>query len=314
MRFFNSWDLDIRKCECNCFSMLEFHHIMEVEKIGVSKLTVVIPTKTLENGVKMPYLGLGVYKMTNRDEAIQAMTKALEIGYRAIDTAALYYNEEEVGEAIRTSGVPREDIFVTTKVWNSDQGYDETLRAFDTSLKKLGLEYIDLYLTHWPVEGKFVDTYRAIERLYEEKLIRVPGVSNHHQHHLEKVFSKANVKPIVNQVELHPYLSQEELRAFCKENGIAVTAWSPLGRGGILQDEIIVKIAGEVGKSTAQVILRWHYQHDIISIPKSVTPSRIEENAQVFDFELTAEQMGQLDQLNKNQRFGQNPDSFKFDF
>lgn len=287
---------------------------MEIEKIGVRKLTVVIPTKTLSNGVKMPYLGLGVYKMTDKEETIQAISKALALGYRAIDTAALYYNEEEVGEAIQASGVPREDIFVTTKVWNSDQGYDETLRAFETSLKKLGLEYIDLYLTHWPVEDKFVETYRAIERLYEEKLIRVPGVSNHHIHHLEKVFLKANVKPMVNQVELHPYLSQEQLRAFCNENKIAVTAWSPLGRGGILQDETITKIAEELGKSTAQVILRWHYQHDIISIPKSVTPSRIEENAQIFDFKLSDKQMGQLDQLNKNQRFGQNPDSFKFDF
>ena len=262
----------------------------------------------------MPYLGLGVYKMTDREEAIQAMTKALEMGYRAIDTASLYYNEEEVGEAIRASDVSREEIFVTTKVWNSDQGYDETLSAFENSLNKLGLEYLDLYLTHWPVEGKFVETYRAIERLYEEKLIRVPGVSNHHAHHLEKIFVKANVKPVVNQIELHPYLTQEELRAFCKENEIAVTAWSPLGRGGILQDETIAKIASVLGKSTAQVILRWHYQHDIISIPKSVTPSRIEENAQIFDFALSAEQMTQLDQLNKNQRFGQNPDSFKFDF
>jgi len=277
-------------------------------------LTVVIPTKKLAIGVDMPYLGLGVYKMTDREEAIQAMTKALEMGYRAIDTASLYYNEEEVGEAIRASDVSREEIFVTTKVWNSDQGYDETLSAFENSLNKLGLEYLDLYLTHWPVEGKFVETYRAIERLYEEKLIRVPGVSNHHAHHLEKIFVKANVKPVVNQIELHPYLTQEELRAFCKENEIAVTAWSPLGRGGILQDETIAKIASVLGKSTAQVILRWHYQHDIISIPKSVTPSRIEENAQIFDFALSAEQMTQLDQLNKNQRFGQNPDSFKFDF
>ncbi|KGR75733.1 aldo/keto reductase [Ureibacillus sinduriensis] len=268
----------------------------------------------MANGVKMPYLGLGVYKMTNRDQAILAMSEALKIGYRAIDTAALYYNEEEVGEAIRNSGVSREDLFITTKVWNADQGYDNTLRAFDTSLKKLGLEYVDLYLTHWPVEEKFVDTYRAIERLYEEKLIRVPGVSNHHAHHLEKVFLKANVKPVVNQIELHPYLTQEPLRTFCKQNDIAVTAWSPLGRGGILQDETIARIAGEVGKSPAQVILRWHYQHDIISIPKSVTPSRIEENVQIFDFELSSEQMTSLNQLNKNQRFGQNPDSFKFDF
>ena len=277
-------------------------------------MTIVIPPKKLAIGVDMPYLGLGVYKMTDREEAIQAMKKALEMGYRAIDTASLYYNEEEVGEAIRVSDVPREEIFVTTKVWNSDQGYDETLRAFETSLGKLGLDYLDLYLTHWPVEGKFVETYRAIERLYEEKLIRVPGVSNHHAHHLEKIFAKANVKPVVNQIELHPYLTQEELRAFCKENEIAVTAWSPLGRGGILQDETIAEFANVLGKSAAQVILRWHYQHDIISIPKSVTPSRIEENMQIFDFELSAEQMTQLDQLNKNQRFGQNPDSFKFDF
>ncbi|HWK21671.1 MAG TPA: aldo/keto reductase [Ureibacillus sp.] len=273
-----------------------------------------IPVKTLANGVNMPYLGLGVYKMTDREEAIQAMSKALEIGYRAIDTAALYHNEEEVGEAIRASDVPRDQIFVTTKVWNSDQGYDQTLRAFETSLKKLGLDYLDLYLTHWPVEDKFVDTYRAIERLYEEKLIRVTGVSNHHEHHLEKILLKANVKPMVNQVELHPYLSQEPLRAFCKENDIAVTAWSPLGRGGILQDETILKIAEEVGKTSAQVILRWHNQHDIITIPKSVTPNRIEENCQIFDFELSADQMTQMDQLHRDKRFGQNPDNFKFDF
>lgn len=277
-------------------------------------MTIVIPSKTLANGTKMPYLGLGVYKMRDREQAILAMCEALKIGYRAIDTAALYYNEEEVGEAIRNSGVSREELFITTKVWNADQGYDNTLRAFDTSLKKLGLEYVDLYLTHWPVEEKFVDTYRAIERLYEEKLIRVPGVSNHHAHHLEKVFLKANVKPMVNQVELHPYLTQEPLRTFCKQNDIAITAWSPLGRGGILQDETIERIAAEVGKSPAQVILRWHYQHDIISIPKSVTPSRIEENVQIFDFELSSEQMISLNQLNRNQRFGQNPDSFKFDF
>ncbi|MGE7667782.1 aldo/keto reductase [Ureibacillus composti] len=274
----------------------------------------IIPTKKLANGVEMPYLGLGVFKMTDREESIQAMKKALEVGYRAIDTAALYGNEEEVGIAIRESGVPREEIFITTKVWNKDQGYDLTLRAFETSLKKLGLEYLDLYLTHWPVEDKLVDTYRAIERLYEEKLIRVPGVSNHHQHHLEKIFAKANVKPMVDQIELHPYLSQQELRSFCTENDIAVTAWSPLGRGGVLQDETIVTIANAIGKTAAQVVLRWHYQQDIISIPKSVTPNRIEENMQIFDFELSDEQITQLNNLNKNQRFGQNPDNFHFDF
>ena len=227
-----------------------------------------IPSKTLANGVEMPYLGLGVYKMEDHEEALNAMDTALKLGYRAIDTASLYNNEREVGEAIRASGIPREEIFVTTKVWNNDQGYDETLRAFETSLKKLGLDYVDLYLTHWPVEDKFIDTYRAIERLYEEKLIRVPGVSNHHQHHLEKIFAKANVKPMVNQVECHPYLQQDELRAFCHEHEIAVTAWSPIGKGRLLNDNTLVKLAEKYGKTPAQIVLRWHYQNDT---PESVT-------------------------------------------
>jgi len=271
-------------------------------------------TRTLANGVEMPIFGLGVYKMTDPQETIEAITKALQVGYRAIDTASLYYNEEQVGEAIRHSGVAREDLFVTTKVWNSDQGYDNTLKAFETSLKKLNMDYVDLYLTHWPVEGKYPDTYRAIERLYEEKLIRVPGVSNHHTHHLEQLLRSANVPPMVNQVEAHPYLSQEPLRAFCREHQIAVTAWSPLGRGGVLQDETIVKIAEKYGKSAAQVVLRWHLQHNIMVIPKSVTPSRIEENANIFDFVLSSEDMTVIDGLNRNQRFGKDPDNFHFDF
>ena len=271
-------------------------------------------TKKLANGVEMPYFGLGVYKMTDPQETVEAITKALQVGYRAIDTAALYYNEEQVGEAIRHSGVPREEIFVTTKVWNSDQGYDNTMRAFEVSLKKLDMEYIDLYLTHWPVAGKYPETYRAIERLYEEKLIRVPGVSNHHEQHLTEVLKVAQTPPMVNQVEAHPYLSQEPLRLFCKEHGIAVTAWSPLGRGGVLHDEAIVRIGEKHGKSPAQVVLRWHIQNDMLVIPKSVTPSRIEENADIFDFELTPEDMKVLNALNRNKRFGQNPDNFHFDF
>lgn len=271
-------------------------------------------TKTLANGIEMPVLGLGVYKMTNHDETIQAITKALEVGYRAVDTAALYENEKEVGEAIRHSGIPREDIFVTTKVWNSDQGYDNTLRAFEVSLEKLGMDYVDLYLTHWPVEDKFTETYRAIERLYEEKLIRVPGVSNHHEHHLEKLLVKANIAPAVNQIELHPYLSQESLRAYCVEHQIAVTAWSPLGRGVVLEDQVIQAIGEQYGKTAAQIVLRWHLQHGIIAIPKSVTPHRIIENAQIFDFELKAEHMQALDALNQNKRFGKDPDNFHFDF
>lgn len=278
---------------------------------GVYEL-ISIPTKRLSNGVEMPYLGLGVYKMTNSEEALNAMTKALELGYRAIDTAALYNNEVEVGEAIRASNIAREEIFVTTKVWNSDQGYDNTLKAFETSLKKLGLDYIDLYLTHWAVPDKFVDTYRAIERLYEEKLIRVPGVSNHHEHHLEKISTKANVKPMVDQIELHPYLSQKPLLNYCKINGIAVTAWAPLGRGKILEDETIAKIAAKYNKTAAQIILRWHYQNDVMSIPKSVTPSRIEENMNIFDFEMSVEDIEAIDGLNKDLRTGKDPDNFNF--
>lgn len=271
-------------------------------------------TRKLANGVEMPILGLGVYKMTDRDETLQAITTALDLGYRAIDTAALYYNEEEVGEAIKHSSVPREDIFVTTKVWNSDQGYDNTLRAFETSLKKLDMDYIDLYLTHWPVKEKFLDTYRAIERLYDEKLIRVPGVSNHHEHHLKDIIASCNIAPMVNQIEVHPYLSQESLRTYCAQQQIAVTAWSPLGRGNVLTDDTIVRIAREYGVTPAQIILRWHLQNDVIIIPKSVTPSRIKENSELYHFELTKETMQQLNALNRDERFGQNPDNFKFDF
>jgi len=271
-------------------------------------------TKTLTNGIEMPRLGLGVYKMIERDETLQAIDKALKFGYRAIDTASLYGNEEVVGEAIRYSGVKREDIFVTTKVWNNDQGYDETLRAFEVSLKKLNMDYLDLYLTHWAVPETFEETYRAIERLYDEKLIRATGVSNHHEHHLQKLLAKANIQPMVNQVEVHPYLQQNDLRAYCSEHDIAVTAWSPLGRGGVLDNTVITRIGQEIGKTAAQVVLRWHLQRDTLIIPKSVTPSRIEENAQVFDFELSLAQMDQIAALNRNERFGQDPDNFKFNF
>lgn len=271
-------------------------------------------TKTLHNGVEMPRLGLGVYKMTNPDEAINAMTTALKVGYRAIDTASLYGNEKEVGESVRASGLKREDIFVTTKVWNADQGYDQTLRAFETSLRNLGFEYLDLYLTHWAVKETFTETYRAIERLYDEKLLRATGVSNHHQHHLEKIFAKANIKPMVNQIELSPRLTQFDLRTFCSDNNIAVTSWSPLARGGLLDESSLVQIGSKYGKTPAQVIVRWHLQHDLTVIPKSVTPERIALNADVFDFELSPEDMKQIDSLNLNQRTGADPDNFNFDF
>ena len=270
-------------------------------------------TKRLANGVEIPRIGLGVYKMTEPEIAIQAITTALDIGYRHIDTASLYANEKEVGEVVRNSTVPREDIFITTKVWNTDQGYDQTLKAFEKSLELLGLDYVDLYLTHWPVKETFVETYRAIERLYEEKLIRATGVSNHHQHHLETIAAKANIQPMVNQIECHPRLTQFDLREYCAEKGIAVTSWSPLARGGLLDEPALKRISGKYGKSPAQIIIRWHLQHDLIVIPKSITPARIEENFDVFDFELSFEDIKNIDLLNLNERIGANPDNFNFE-
>lgn len=268
-------------------------------------------TKTLHNGVEMPRFGLGVYKMTDKEAAVQAMATAIGEGYRAIDTATIYDNEAEVGEAVRNSGVKREELFITSKVWNTDQGYDETLRAFEASLKRLGFDYLDLYLTHWAIEGKYVDTYRAIQRLYDEKLVRSIGVSNHQQHHLEKILTTANTKPMVNQIELHPQLTQKPLRSYCADHDIAVTSWSPLARGRLLEDPVLSEIAKMHGKSIAQVIIRWHLQSDLIVIPKSVTPSRIKENAQVFDFSLSQEEMNGIDGLNQDWRSGTHPDEIK---
>ena len=268
-------------------------------------------TKTLHNGVEMPRFGLGVYKMTDKEAATEAMITAIQEGYKAIDTATIYDNEVEVGEAVRNSGVKREELFITSKVWNTDQGYDETLRAFESSLKRLDFDYLDLYLTHWAIEGKYVDTYRAIQRLYDEKLVCSIGVSNHQQHHLEKILATANTKPMVNQIELHPQLTQVPLRDYCASHDIAVTSWSPLARGRLLEDPVLAEIAKTHSKSIAQVIIRWHLQSDLIVIPKSVTPSRIKENAKVFDFSLTEEEMKLIDGLNQDWRTGTHPDEIK---
>jgi len=266
--------------------------------------------KTLNNGVVIPQLGLGVYKMTDSEEAFESITYAIQNGYRAIDTAAIYENEKETGEAVRHSGVPREELFITSKVWNTDQGYDATLRAFESSLEKLGLEYLDLYLTHWPIKDSFVDTYRAIERLYEEKLIRATGVSNHHAHHLERIFVNANVLPMVNQIEIHPRLTQAPLREFCQDHQIAVTSWSPLARGQLLTEPTLQNIASKHGKTTAQIIIRWHLQNELIVIPKSVTPKRIIENIEVGDFNLSLNDIAQINALNQDKRSGTNPDKY----
>ncbi len=269
-------------------------------------------TTVLHNGVRMPYFGFGTYKVKEGEEVYNAVRTALETGYRLIDTAALYENEEGVGRAIRDSGIPREEIFVTTKVWNSDQGYDSTLRAFETSLKKLDIGYIDLYLIHWAVKGKYLDTWKALVELYKEGRVRAIGVSNFQIHHLQDIMDHFDEIPTVNQVELHPYLTQEELREFCAKHNIKVEAWSPLGRGRLLDLPELKRIAEKYGKTPAQVVLRWHVQNDIIVIPKSVHPERIKENADIFDFELSDEDMAAINRLNRNERFGKDPDHVDF--
>ncbi|MGI6128113.1 MAG: aldo/keto reductase [Planifilum sp.] len=266
----------------------------------------------LANGVKMPWLGLGVYKAKEGEEVEQAVKAALRIGYRSIDTAAFYDNEEGVGRAVRESGVSREELFITTKVWNTDQGYDSTLAAFEASLRRLGMEYVDLYLIHWPVKGKYKETWRALETLYREGRVRAIGVSNFQVHHLEDLMADAEIKPMVNQVEFHPFLTQETLRAFCRKEGIQLEAWSPLMRGEVMNVPEIVELSKKYGKTPAQIVLRWDLQHGVVTIPKSVREERIRENADLFDFELSAEDMAKLDALNRNHRFGPDPDNFHF--
>ncbi len=269
-------------------------------------------TFKLHNGVEMPGFGLGVYKAEDGQEVMESISAAIQTGYRSIDTAAIYGNEKGVGKAVRESIVSREQLFVTTKVWNDDQGYEQTLEAFDKSLDKLGLDYIDLYLIHWAVQGKFVDTWKAMEKLYKDGKVRAIGVCNFQTHHLEEIISQCEVAPMVNQIELHPYLNQKELRDFCAKHKIIVEAWSPLGRGKILDHPVLKEIADRYGKSTAQIILRWDVQHGIVTIPKSVRPERIRENADIFDFHLTEEDMKRIDAMNRNERFGKDPDNFSF--
>ncbi|MFC0234082.1 aldo/keto reductase [Vagococcus entomophilus] len=269
-------------------------------------------TTKLANGVEMPKLGLGVWKVDSGAEVVNSVQWAIEAGYRAIDTAAVYKNEAGVGKGIAQSGIKREELFVTTKVWNSDQGYDQTLAAYEESLSKLNLDYVDLYLIHWPVEGKYKETWRALETLYEAGKVRAIGVSNFKEHHLEDLLADAKIAPMINQVELHPLLNQEPLRKFCAQHGIAVEAWSPLGQGKLLVRPELKAIGDKYGKTPAQVILRWDLQNNIFTIPKSVHKERIEQNAAIFDFELSAEDIATINDLNTNERFGPDPDHFDF--
>ncbi|MFC0014150.1 MULTISPECIES: aldo/keto reductase [Allobacillus] len=267
-------------------------------------------TVTLSNGVKIPGFGLGVYKVEDGDTVIHAVSSALKNGYRHIDTATIYDNEKGVGQAVKESGVPREEIFITSKVWNDDQGYESTLKAFEETLEKLDTEYLDLYLIHWPVSGKYKDTYRALEKLYEEGKVRAIGVSNFHVHHLEDLMNDCTITPMIDQVEFHPHLTQSDLRKFCQENNIQFEAWSPLKKGRLFEDPTLMEIAETHGKTVAQVMLRWDIQHDVVTIPKSIREKRIVENADVFDFTLSEEEMKRIDEMNRDERTGSNPDTF----
>jgi diketogulonate reductase-like aldo/keto reductase len=273
-------------------------------------------TTTLNNGVKMPWFGIGVFKVEEGPELVNAVKFAIKHGYRSIDTASIYGNEESVGQAIlegiKETEISRKELFVTSKVWNADLGYESTITAYETSLKKLGLDYLDLYLIHWPVEGKYKEAWRALETLYKEGKVKAIGVSNFQIHHLEELMSEAEIKPMVNQVEYHPRLTQKKLQAFCQEQGIQLEAWSPLMQGQLLDNPDLLEIAKKYNKSIAQIILRWDLQNGVVTIPKSTKEHRIAENSNVFDFELSKEDMERIDQLNQDHRVGPDPDHFDF--
>ncbi|HMI08843.1 MAG TPA: aldo/keto reductase [Candidatus Saccharimonadales bacterium] len=278
------------------------------------------PTITLNNGVVMPQIGLGVWNAKDGEEVASAVDAAIKAGYRLIDTAAVYGNEQGVGEGIRRSGIKREELFVTTKVWNSDQGFDSTLKAFDVSLKKLGLDYVDLYLIHWPAPelDKYLDTWKAMEQLHESGRVKAIGVCNFAIEHLERLMKESVILPTVNQVELHPYFQQVAMREFCKGNDIKVESWSPIGGPGgggsrkndvtpVLDNPVIKEIGSKYNKSAAQVVIRWHLQNDLIVIPKSVHEERIKENFDVFNFELSTEDIEQINALDTGIRGGADP-------
>lgn len=267
-------------------------------------------TITLSNGVDMPLVGLGTWKVKDRNEGINSVKWAIEAGYKAIDTAVIYQNEEAVGEGIKQSGVNREDLFITTKVYNDDQGYAETHQSFKESLERLQLDYVDLYLIHWPITEKYHDTWRAMEEIYASGKAKAIGISNFHPQHIEDLLTTAKVKPMINQIELHPSLNQKELVAFCKNLDIAVTAYSPLGHGNVFENEVLQEIGKKHNKSVAQVILRWDIQNGITVIPKSVSKERIVANLDVFDFELSSDDMAKIDALNTGERVNKDPEIF----
>jgi diketogulonate reductase-like aldo/keto reductase len=269
-------------------------------------------TVRLANGVDIPWVGLGVFQSRQGTETEQAVRWALEIGYRHIDTAAAYGNEQDVARGLLGSGVPREQVFVTTKLWNSDQGYESTLKAFDASRRRLAVDVLDLYLVHWPVKGKYKETWRALEKLYGNGKVRAIGVSNFLVHHLQDLLADAEVAPVVNQVEFHPFLLQKPLLEFGRGRGIRHEAWSPLTRARMLDHETITAVARKHGRTNAQVLIRWDLQLGVVTIPKSVHRERILENSRVFDFELDEQDVARLEALDNGTRVGPDPDNFNF--
>lgn len=269
------------------------------------------------NGNQMPMLGLGTFRVENDDTCKEAVKHAIESGYRSIDTAKVYGNEEQVGQGIKegleSTGLNREDIFVTSKLFFEDFGRENVAQAYETSIQKLGLDYLDLYLVHWPGtnEAVMIDTWKGMEDLYKDNRVKNIGVSNFNPDHFEALLAKVSIKPVINQVEFHPYFTQEKLRKYLEAQNIYMESWSPFMNAQILNDETLNEIGKEVNKSAAQVIIKWNMQHNVVVIPKSVTSSRIEENIDVFDFELSAEQMKRIDNLNKDQRIGPDPDTFE---
>jgi len=278
----------------------------------MKKITDLQGSFELHNGVQMPYFGLGVYQSEDGSEVINAVKAALNHGYRHIDTAAIYDNEEGVGTGIRESTVDRKDVFLTSKVWNTDQGYDTTLKAFDASLERLGTDYLDLYLVHWPKGEISKETWKALEKLYKEKRVRAIGVSNFLQHHLEDLLTSAEIVPMVNQMEFHPFLVQQDLIDFCNSKGIQYEAWSPLMQGNIFDLDVMTELASKYKKTIAQIVLRWDLQKGVVTIPKSSKKERIIANSDLFDFELSKEDVELLDGLEKGKRFGPDPDNFAF--
>lgn len=269
------------------------------------------------NGNQMPMLGLGTFRVENDDTCKEAVKHAIESGYRSIDTAKVYGNEEQVGQGIKegleSTGLNREDIFVTSKLFFEDFGRENVAQAYETSIQKLGLDYLDLYLVHWPGtnEAIMIDTWKGMEDLYKDNRVKNIGVSNFNPDHFEALLAQVSIKPVINQVEFHPYFTQEKLRKYLEAQNIYMESWSPFMNAQILNDETLNEIGKEVNKSAAQVIIKWNMQHNVVVIPKSVTSSRIEENIDVFDFELSADQMKRIDDLNKDQRIGPDPDTFE---